>query len=366
MDLYELLGITHEASEAEVRRAYQKRARALHPHLNPGDPDAVERFETVTLAFKVLSDPERRAAYDRGERLEAKRPAAEGSFEGFDFSAEVRVERVGFREIFDAVLQPSSATEATRGEDVLERTRLTFEEAFRGAERRLAVERHETCPTCRGSGDVAAAPVSCSRCHGTGQVRGRRGHMIFSRPCGACDGAGVVRRRGCARCEGEGRVPGSERLDVRIPAGTRSGSAVRLPGCGHAGRRGGPPGDLVLQIEVEEHPLFRREGDDLRSVVPVSIVEAALGGHVEVETPDGVVTIEVPAGTQHGHRFRLRKRGLPRLGQAGRGDLYAEVRVSVPTVTDDQGRALLKAFSEAYPQDRAELLAALEEAEAGT
>jgi molecular chaperone DnaJ len=240
------------------------------------------------------------------------------------------------------------------------RTRLSFEESFHGAQRRLEVERHETCPACQGSGEQAAAPSACARCQGTGQVRGRRGHMIFSRPCGACDGTGTLRLRGCGRCGGEGRLAGSEAFEVRIPPGARSGSTVRLPGCGHAGRRGGPPGDLVLHIDVEEHPLFRREGDDLMATVPVSIVEAALGGHVEVETPDGKVTIELPAGTQNAHRFRLRKRGMPRLGQAGRGDLYVEVRVSVPTVTDDEGRALLRAFAEKNPQTREALRAALE------
>ena len=193
-------------------------------------------------------------------------------------------------------------------------------------------------------------------------MRGRRGHMLFSRGCAACDGTGALRRRGCAHCDAEGRVPGSERLDVRIPAGARSGSAVRLPGCGHAGRRGGPPGDLVLHIDVEDHPVFRREADDLQCAVPVSIVEAALGGHVEVPTPDGVVTIELPAGTQAGQRFRLRKRGMPRLGDDGRGDLYAEVRVSVPTVTDDEGRAQLRVFAEAHPQTREALKAALDAA----
>jgi molecular chaperone DnaJ len=359
MDLYELLGVEREASEAEIRRAYQKRARALHPHLNPGDPEAAARFEAVVNAFRVLSDPRQRAAYDRGERATVASPAPAETFEGFDFSAELRVERVGFRQIFDGVLRPRSESDAARGEDVLERARLTFEESFRGAERHLNVDRHEACPACQGSGEVSASAVACARCRGTGLVRGRRGHMIFSRRCGACDGAGTLRRRACSRCEGEGRVPGSERLDVRIPPGARSGSAVRLPGCGHAGRRGGPPGDLVLHIDVEEHPRFRREGDELQTSVPVSIVEAALGGHVEVETPDGAVTIELPAGTQNGQRFRLRKRGMPRLGASGRGDLFAEVRVSVPTVVDDEARALLKAFAEKHPQSREDLRAAL-------
>jgi molecular chaperone DnaJ len=360
MDLYELLGVEREASEAEVRRAYQKRARALHPHLNPGDPEAAQRFEEVSAAFGVLSDPKRRAAYDRGERTEVARPAAQGSFDGFDFSAEVRVERVGFREIFDAALQPQAAIDPARGEDLEQRTRLTFEESLRGTERRLLVERYEACPACQGAGELAATPAPCPRCHGTGQMRGRRGHMLFSRRCGACDGTGALRRRACASCSAEGRVPGSEQLDVRIPPGARSGSAVRLAGCGHSGRRGGPPGDLLLHIDVEEHPVFRREGDDLQCAVPVSIVEAALGSHVEVETPDGPVTIELPAGTQNGQRFRLRKRGMPRLGDGVRGDLYAEVRVSVPTVTDDVGREQLKAFALAHPQTREALKAALE------
>ena len=363
MDLYELLGIEREASEAEVRRAYQKRARVLHPHLNPGDPEAAQRFSEVAAAFGVLSDPSRRAAYDRGERPEVARAAAQGSFEGFDFSAAVRVERVGFREIFDAVLQPAASAQGVRGEDLEQRTRLLFEEALRGGERRLSIERYEPCPACRGAGELAAVPLPCPRCSGTGQMRGRRGHMLFSRRCGACDGTGALRRRGCAPCDGAGRVPGGERLDVRIPAGARSGSAVRLPGCGHAGLRGGPPGDLVLHIDVEDHPVFRREGDDLQCTVPVSIVEAALGGHVEVATPDGPVTIELPAGTQAGQRFRLRKRGMPRLGDGVRGDLYAEVRVSVPTVTDDEGRALLQAFALAHPQTRDGLKAALDAAE---
>ena len=363
MDLYELLGIAREASEAEVRRAYQKRARVLHPHLNPGDPEAAERFSEVAAAFGVLSDPGRRAAYDRGERPEVARPAAQGSFEGFDFSAGVRVERVGFREIFDAVLQPAVAPVGTPGEDLEQRTRLTFEEVLRGAERGLSIERYEACPSCRGAGELKVAPLPCPRCSGTGQMRGRRGHMLFARRCAACEGTGAQRQRGCARCDGEGRVPGHERLDVRIPPGARSGSAVRLPGCGHAGRRGGPQGDLVLHIDVEEHPVFRREGDDLRCTVPVSIVEAALGSHVEVATPDGTVTIELPAGTQAGQRFRLRKRGMPRLGDGVRGDLYAEVRVSVPTVADDEGRALLQAFARAHPQTREALKAALDAAE---
>jgi len=173
--------------------------------------------------------------------------------------------------------------------------------------------------------------------------------MIFSRPCANCGGTGALTRRRCQGCEGEGRVFTSEWLEVRIPAGVGDGSQVRLPGAGNVGRRGGEAGDFVLTVEVEPHPFFRRERDDLHCPVSIGMIEAAMGGHVEVTTPDGPVTIEVPAGTQHGQRFRLRKRGVPRLGGEGRGDLWVEVRVVIPAVTGDRARDLLRELAEELP-----------------
>jgi molecular chaperone DnaJ len=357
MDLYELLGLRRSVSAAEIRRAYQKLARQLHPDLNPGDPAAADRFRAVSRAFQVLSDPQRRAAYDRGEPPQGAQPGApEVGFEGFDFSAEVRSASVSFREIFDGVLRApaSPATAGSRGEDLEQATRLSFDEAFQGTRRRLHLVRQEPCPGCGGSGEVALAPVPCSRCRGTGEVRGSRGHMIFSRPCAECGGAGQLTRKPCGPCGGEGRRPAQEWLEVEIPPGVASGGTVRLPGCGNAGRRGGPPGDFRLAIEVDAHERFRREGDDLFCEAAVEMVDAALGGHVEVQTPDGGMNIEIPAGTQDGQRFRLRKRGMPRLGEAERGDLYVEVRVVVPAVTDDPGRALLREFARrCRPQSKA-------------
>jgi molecular chaperone DnaJ len=342
MDAYEALGVKRTAGPAEIRRAWQRLSRALHPALNPGDPAAAERYGEAERAFHVLSDPQRRAAYDRGERSAVPvAPAAPGGFEGFDFSARVHVETVGFRELFDAGSPARAAAGASRGEDLEQATRLTFEESMTGATRRLHLVRFEPCHGCGGAGDVAFGPVPCPRCGGAGTVRGSRGHMIFSRRCAQCDGAGQIRRAACPRCGGEGRVVASEWLDVRIPPGVGHGSAVRLPGAGNAGRRGGPAGDFVLTVEVEDHPDYRREGDDLFCEVPVGLVRAALGGHVEVRAPDGTITIELPAGTQNGQRFRLRKRGVPR-PDGGRGDLWVEARVVVPAVTDDRGRALLR------------------------
>jgi molecular chaperone DnaJ len=275
-------------------------------------------------------------------------PVAEGGFEGFDFSAGVRVERVSFREMFDGALRPPPA-EALRGEDLEQATRISFEESMSGASRRLHLVRHERCPACQGAGDVAFGPVPCPRCRGEGQVRGSRGHMIFSRRCGDCDGNGAISRRRCPSCEGEGRAFTSEWLEVRIPPGVGDGSLVRLPGAGNVGRRGGEPGDFVLTVQVEPHPVFRREGDDLHCQAPIGMVEAAMGGHVEVSTPNGPVTIEVPAGTQHGQRFRLRKRGVPRLGEDQRGDLWVEVEVVIPAVTGSRARRLLQELADALP-----------------
>jgi molecular chaperone DnaJ len=355
MDLYELLRVRRTASEAEVRRAYQRLARALHPDLNPGDPEAAERFRTVSRAFEVLSDAQRRAAYDRGEASpESATPLPEGGFEGFDFSTEVRVESLGFREIFDGVLRPSGDRPEAgplRGEDLEQATRLTFEESLAGTQRRVHLVRQEHCPLCQGAGEVEFGPVPCPRCQGSGQVRGSRGHMIFSRRCADCGATGHLHRKPCARCGGEGRLMASEWLEVKIPPGAGDGSRVRVPGCGNAGRRGGPPGDFVLAVEVEPHPLFRREGEDLHCAVPVGITEAALGAHIEVPTPDGPVPIELPAGTQNGQRFRLRKRGVPKLGGKGRGDLFVEARIFVPTVRDDRSRELLLEFARLNPHD---------------
>jgi molecular chaperone DnaJ len=342
MDAYEALGVRRTASPAEIRRAWQRLSRALHPALNPGDPVAAARYEEAERAFAVLSDAQKRAAYDRGERPAVPvAPAPAGGFEGFDFSAQVRVATVGFREIFDPGGRPAPAPEPQHGEDLEQSTRLSFEESMRGTTRRLHLVRFEACPGCGGAGDVPFGPVTCPRCAGAGTVRGSRGHMIFSRRCAECEGTGQLHRVSCPRCSGEGRVIASEWIDVRIPPGVGSGSTVRLPGAGNAGRRGGPAGDFALTLEVDDHPLYRREGDDLFCTVSVGLVRAALGGHVEVPAPDGTLSIELPAGTQNGQRFRLRKRGVPR-PDGGRGDLWVEAQLVVPAVTDDRGRALLR------------------------
>jgi len=355
MDLYVVLGVAHGASAAEIRRAYQKLARLLHPDLNPGDLLAAERFQAVARAYEVLKDARRRAAYDRGE-IETppatKAPAV--GFEGFDFSADETRPGVGFREIFDDVLSARVSPEERRptpGEDLEHVARISFDESLSGAKRRIQLTRLDRCPICRGSGETSLDPIPCPRCRGSGQIRASRGHMVFSRGCPTCGGEGTLSRRPCTRCRGEGRLMQSEWLDVQIPPGVTTDSKVRVPECGNAGRFGGKPGDLVLTVEVEPHPFYRREGDELHCAVPVTIFEAALGGHIEVETPDGPVTIEIPAGTQGGQRFRLRKRGAPRLGGKGRGDLFVEAQIWVPAVTEERDRELMRELARRIPHD---------------
>jgi molecular chaperone DnaJ len=352
MDLYELLGVRRNANIAEIRRAYQRKARQLHPALNPGDPAASDRFPAIVRAFEILSDARRRASYDRGEEpvVVASATVTEISFEGFDFDTQ-KGPAANFREIFHDAGGPAARPGAVRGEDLEQVARISFDESMQGARRRLHIVRHDRCSLCDGRALVSVKPEPCGRCGGLGQIRARRGHMLFSRTCGECGGQGVTTERPCPRCNGEGRLVQSEWLDVEIPPGAGPGTRVRLPGLGNAGRGEGAPGDLTVVVDVEPHDLYRREGDDLHAVVPVTAIEAAGGAHIEVPTPDDTVTIEIPAGTQSGQRFRLRKRGAPRLGGQGRGDLYVEVRVVVPTVTDERGRALLKELAALYPHD---------------
>src|SRR5579862_7988864 len=282
MDLYELLGVGRAASLTEIRRAFRKRQRQLHPAVNPGDPIAAVHFEAVSKAFDVLSDPKRRADYDHtGELPKTPTAVPELGFEGFDFSVNVG-SGAGFRELFES---GAPAGSPTPGEDLEHQTRVTFTESLKGAKRRIHVMRQDRCAACQGAGEVSFAPVVCPTCNGAGRVRTARGHMVFMRRCPECGARGVLGRRPCPQCAGQGRLMHSEWIEVTVPAGVESGSQVRVPGFGNAGPFGGPPGDLVLTLEVEPHPFYRRNGEDLYCTLPVSFTEAALGAHVEVPAP---------------------------------------------------------------------------------
>jgi molecular chaperone DnaJ len=348
MDLYIVLGVDRGAAAGDIKRAYKRLARRLHPDINPGDREAEARFRQVLDAYETLMDPDRRRRYDAGQLGMAEADDAETfGFTGFDFSSRVHAERTTtFGELFEEVLsrRGGRGTEAgEHGADIHARTQLTFEEAWHGVQRTVTVTRQDTCRACDGSGFQRVAETRCVSCEGTGAVRSVRGHMVFTKTCPMCGGEGRLKQQECVPCNGLGVAPRSETLAVRIPAAVADGARVRIAAKGHAGVRGGVPGDLLLDVSVAEHPVFKREGDELHMTVPIAIHEAALGAKIEIDVPDGSVRLRVPPGTQSGQRFRLRDRGFPsRNGR--RGDLVVEVRMRLPKVLDERSKELLREF----------------------
>lgn len=352
-DYYELLGVSRTATNDEIKRAYRRKARELHPDTNPEDVATAERFKEVARAYQVLSDPDQRARYDRfGE-------AGVGAGSG------PRVEDVfsggGLNDIFDAFFggqNPFGGGSARRGpsgpprgQDLEVVADITFEQAVFGATVPVTLKLPQRCGDCGGSGAGAGTqPVTCADCGGAGQVQRVRqsllGQMVTSAPCPRCGGLGQVVVTPCPTCRGEGRITAEHTYRVDVPAGVDSGSTLRLGGRGAAGPRGGSAGDLYVHLRAGEHERYRREGNDLVTDVPISIVQAALGTTVTLPTLDGDEELLVPAGTQPGREFVLRNRGVPRLQGRGRGDLRAQLVVEVPTKLDDEEAALLRQLAE--------------------
>jgi molecular chaperone DnaJ len=353
MDLYAVLGVPRGAGGADIRRAYRRLARRYHPGINPGDPEAQARFAEITRAFETLNDPERRRAYDAGAAPESTPPALAFGFEGFDFSVKVTSGREvsTFGELFADVLTRAADGGPARGADLHVTVPLSFEESLHGAGRYVQVTRQVRCRTCGGAGAVRSDPVPCSTCQGAGRIRSARGHMVFAKPCESCEGTGQRSAHPCRACGGEGTETRAESVLAEIPAGVEDCTEICVPGMGHAGRRRGRPGDLHLRVEVAPHPLFRREGDDLHLVVPVAVHEAALGARVEIPSPDGVLRLRVPPGTQSGQRLRLRERGVPSARRGGRGDLIVEIRLVLPGVLDERSKELLREFARINGED---------------
>ena len=357
VDFYVVLGVERSATVAELRRAHKRLARRYHPGINPGDREAAAFYQAVTDAYETLCDPDRRQAYDsRGaealpEADDAPSPTVE--FQGFDFSPGGSGERSAatFADLFADVLPSGpNAVEGRggkieRGSDLFAEITLTFEEAIRGAERRLTVTRLDACARCSGSGRRRGTEARCTSCRGHGTLQWHRGHMIFSTRCSECAGTGRLRHRACMGCGGRGVAEQVEEITVQVPPGVNDGTRLRVSAKGNAGLRGGAPGDLYLVSRVKAHQHFRREGDDLLLDLPIAIHEAALGAVVEVPTLDGPATLELPAGTTSGQRFRVRGSGVQSVRRGGRrGDLVVTVQVVLPAVSDKRSKELLREF----------------------
>jgi molecular chaperone DnaJ len=348
MDLYILLGVEREATLDDIKRAYRRLARRFHPDINPGDQTAEQRFRQIAEAYETLSDPDRRRRYDTAGRSMASAEPSTFGFEGFDFSVSVGGPSAStFGDLFGEVLRQryeSNGQTPERGADVHQTLTLTFDEAMRGGPREVTVTRQEHCRTCGGLGRLPAMERRCAQCEGSGIVKSARGHMVFSKPCARCGGTGVQADTRCTVCAGRQVDLRSETFAINIPAGLDDGARVRMAGKGHAGANGGEHGDLFVTVRVASHPVFRRDGDDLHIVVPVSIHEAALGAKILVPSLDGQSRVRIPPGTQSGQRFRLRERGVPSARSGRRGDLVVEIRLVLPKVLDERSKELLREF----------------------
>jgi molecular chaperone DnaJ len=348
MDFYVLLGVEREATVADIKRAYKRLARKYHPDINPGDRVAEQQFRQIAEAYETLIDPDRRRHYDTLGGQGIAVDAVAFGFEGFDFSVRVSGDSAPtFGDLFADVLkqragEPQRAAE--RGADLHLQIRLPFEEAMRGGTRQVSVTRLVHCRGCRGAGHVRAPERRCQHCQGSGVLKSTRNHMVFSKPCSTCGGTGIIAETRCPACHGRQVEMVAESLSVNLPAGLQDGARIRLAGKGHDGPNGGQAGDVYITVQVDAHPKFRRDGDDVYVTVPVAIHEAALGAKLDVPSFDGLVRLRVPPGTQSGQKFRVSERGAPSPRDGRRGDLVIEVRLVLPPLLDERSKELLREF----------------------
>jgi len=354
-DYYKVLDVARSASEADIKKSYRRLAMKYHPDRNPGDTEAEEKFKEAKEAYEVLSDTQKRAVYDQYGHagLEASRNAQSGGGRGAGAEAFSDIFGDVFGDIFGGARR-GGANQSFRGADLRYEVGLDLAEAVFGRTIEIDVNKFAECEVCHGSGAAkGSSPVSCDTCGGTGQVRVSQGFFTLQQTCPHCRGSGRIVRNPCDNCLGQGRIRRAKKLSVKIPPGVDNGDRVRLSGEGEAGRNGGPPGDLYVEVQVREHPIFERDGMHLSCEVPVSFATAALGGSVEVPTLDGPVTLKIPAESQSGRVFRLREKGVKSVRGSARGDLFCRVVVETPVHLSHDQRKLLRELEESLKADGA-------------
>lgn len=350
-DYYELLGVSRDASDRDIKKAYRRLAMKYHPDRNPDNKEAEDTFKEISEAYEVLSDAQKKAAYDQFGHAGVDGQGGGGFHGGFEGS---------FSDIFGDVFGDifgggggQRRSSVQRGADLRYNLDLTLEEAVRGCEKSLRVPTLATCETCDGSGAKPGTSArTCGTCGGIGQVRMQQGFFTVQQTCPTCHGAGKVITDPCGSCHGRGRVEKVKTLQVKIPAGVDTGDRIRLAGEGEAGANGGPSGDLYVQVNVREHPIFQRDGKHLYCEVPISFVDAALGGELDVPTLDGRVKLKVPAETQTGKLFRLRGKGVAPVRGGGVGDLMVKVIVETPVNLNSRQKELLREFQDATEEGK--------------
>lgn len=353
-DLYVVLEVVRTASDNDIKKAFRRLARRYHPDINPGDSSAEERFKRITEAYEILSDPSKRHFYDvNGFYVEGVldagngRPAWEFRFKSFDMGGATP------SELFSRILgRKNLRRDPERGQDIEHSIGISFADSMRGVRCRVGIQRRHSCTACNGTGRlVGDRGDSCEACNGSGKTLRERGQLHFRVPCDICAGTGRIDVN-CPTCGGDSRDTRMDVLDIDIPAGVSSGSRIRFPGKGDAGRFGGAAGDLYVTLNVASHPFFTRAGDNIQCTVPLTFCEAALGAKVEVPTIDGKATLRIPPATQNGQVFRMRGRGAPSLVRPGmRGDQFVKVTIGVPRVADERSRQILRELALLNPED---------------
>jgi molecular chaperone DnaJ len=353
-DYYEVLEVTQTATDQEIKSAYRKLALKFHPDRNPGDKAAEDNFKEAAEAYSVLADADKRHLYDRFGHAGLGGAATSGFdpsvFTGFEDILGGLGDVFGLGDMFGGGRRRGGRT---RGADLRYDLEISFEESAKGAESAIQIPRNETCESCKGSGSMPGHDaVTCPGCRGAGQIRHQQGFFTVARTCGQCRGMGRIINKPCLTCRGAGRVQQERKLTLKIPAGIATGQRLRLQGEGESGAGGGPTGDLYVVIHVQDHEFFQRDGNTLLCEVPVHFTTLALGGEVTIPTLEGSEPLTVPPGTESGHVFKLRARGMPDVNGHGRGDLLVSVKVSMPRKLSKEQRRLLEQFAQTLPREQ--------------